>query len=45
MVADGARKGLRYGITMDYMEFRMWKAGIVILLAFLYGIYKGWRGF
>jgi hypothetical protein len=29
---------------MDYLEFRLWKLAVFVLLAFLYGIWRGFKG-
>jgi hypothetical protein len=30
--------------TMDYIEFKLWKAAVVLAIIFLAGIWKGLRG-
>jgi hypothetical protein len=29
---------------MDYIEFKLWKAGVILALIFLAGIWRGMRG-
>lgn len=29
---------------MDYLEFKIWKAAVILALIFLAGIWKGMRG-
>lgn len=29
---------------MDYIEFKWWKAGVLIALAFVYGLWRGFTG-
>lgn len=29
---------------MDYIEFKLWKAGAMLVIVFLYGIWRGIRG-
>lgn len=29
---------------MDYMEFRLWKAGVLVFLAFCWGLWRGFIG-
>ena len=29
---------------MDYLEFKLWKALVLVVLAFAWGIYCGWNG-
>jgi hypothetical protein len=29
---------------MDYIEFKLWKLAVIVLAAFLYGIWRGLTG-
>lgn len=29
---------------MDYLEFKLWKALAFVALAFVWGVYCGWKG-
>lgn len=29
---------------MDYIEFKLWKAGLLLLVVFVWGVYRGFTG-
>ena len=33
-----------YDSRMDYIEFMLWKAGLLVLCAFIWGLYTGFNG-
>ncbi len=32
------------GGKLEFTDFQLWKAGLIVLAAFIYGIWRGWNG-
>lgn len=32
-------------MAMDYLEFKLWKAGVLLVVFFLYSIWRGYKDY
>ena len=42
--AEVSPGGLWYGWRMDYLDFRLWKLGVLLALVAVWGLYCGFTG-